>query len=132
MGRTRRLAKGKQPGGGGDHFGRLGLGGFEATFGPADDFEGGTLGGLAEGGQGRRAEVDQGGRGPLAHREVVVVQLPDERLQVPALGGAQRPLTEKLSAIVREACEKWAGGVSETATSDVAAAIRAARELAYL
>jgi len=44
----------------------------------------------------------------------------------------QRPLTEKLSAIVREACEKWAGGVSETATSDVAAAIRTARELAYL
>jgi len=36
----------------------------------------------------------------------------------------QRPLTEKLSAIVREACEKWAGVVSETATSDVAAAIR--------
>ena len=44
----------------------------------------------------------------------------------------QRSLMEKLSAIVREACEKWAGGVSETATSDVAAAIRTARELAYL
>jgi hypothetical protein len=44
----------------------------------------------------------------------------------------QHPLVEKLSAIVREACEKWENGTPEAATSDLAAAIQMARELAYL
>ena len=44
----------------------------------------------------------------------------------------QHPAPEKLSAVVRKACEEWQNGGREEAASDVATAIKLAEELHYI
>lgn len=44
----------------------------------------------------------------------------------------QHPPPEKLSAVVRKACEAWQNGVQEEAAADLAGAIKIAEELHYI
>ena len=44
----------------------------------------------------------------------------------------QHPPPEKLSAVVRKACEEWQNGVQEGAASGLAEAIKIAQELRYI
>jgi len=44
----------------------------------------------------------------------------------------QHPPPEKLSAVVRKACEEWQNGIQEEAASDLAEAIKIAEELHYI
>jgi len=44
----------------------------------------------------------------------------------------QHPPPERLSAVVRKACEEWQNGVQETAASGLAEAIKIAKELQYI
>ena len=44
----------------------------------------------------------------------------------------QHPPPEKLSAVVRKACEEWQNGVQEEAASGLAVAIKIAKELHYI
>ena len=44
----------------------------------------------------------------------------------------QHPPPEKLSAVVRKACEEWQNGAREEAASDLAEAIKIAEELHYI
>src|SRR5437879_2797528 len=43
----------------------------------------------------------------------------------------QHPLPEKLLNSVRKACDEWQTGARETATADLASAMKVARELSY-
>jgi hypothetical protein len=44
----------------------------------------------------------------------------------------QHPLPEKVLNPIRKACDEWQTGARESATADLASAMKVARELSYL